>query len=125
MAYDVFVYPVNGDRNQRLDIQCWFLTHPCNYDIAFPNKFVAKEFAGELDYYAVFNKLELLKIGKDYQKLAELPSTLDEYVHQVKIGQIYESDMDKHHYKLLDYFASFQDKDTFNIEAIYWESGMF
>lgn len=127
MAYDVFIRPLNADIKQRMDIKVWFRfgDFPYQHNTLFPNKFVVRECGGELDYYGVFNKLELLEIGKNYANRAKLPNTLAKYLNQVETGQISEHWMEKHHYKLIDYLQAFNDDDKFHIDAIYWESGMF
>lgn len=127
MAYDVFIRPLNADIGQRMGIEVWFYigNFPYNHDRLFPDKFVVRECGGELDYYGVFNKLELLEIGKNYANRAKLPNTLAEYLNQVETGQVREHWMEKHHYKLIDYLQTFNDDDKFHIDAIYWESGMF
>ena len=103
MAYDYSISNISNisdGRLRRVKLPPWV---DCYRD----NEFKAVKNSGEIDYYGLFTKTELLEKATKYSELLE------------KIGQ---TDVD--HDNALDYINSL-DEAAFIISAIYWESSSY
>lgn len=103
MAYDYSISNISNisdGRLRRVKLPPWV---DCYRD----NEFKAVKNSGEIDYYGLFTKTELLEKATKYSELLE------------KIGQ---TDVD--HDNALDYISSL-DEAAFIVSAIYWESSSY
>lgn len=103
MAYIYYVSNISNisdGKLRRVELPPWV---DCYRDDAFKSV----KNSGEIDYYGLFTKDELVEKAQDYKKLLD------------KIDQI-----DLNHDNALDYISGL-DEAAFLISAIYWDSGEY